>query len=278
MNLPTAVEYPVVAIGDTHGRVEWLDKLVAKLERLPEWPAVRLVFLGDLVDRTDTVKQLVSRVIELIAAKPGSTCVMGNHDLALVNAAGLHDRTPSAYWVKRYGSAYDHKWTFRSYLDGHNPDYLPAAKWVEELAALKAAIPAEHRAFLANLPWVAEAEGHVFVHNGLSPELDCPASVQLECLKRKVWDRAVVNPRFGTNTDRLFTPDYPVWLGADRHLSERPLRFPGKVQVTGHEKIPAPDANAVRIRIDTSGGVVEPLTGCLLRGPHDRPQFVFSSG
>ena len=96
MNLPTTVEYPVVAIGDLHGRVEWLDKLVAKLERLPEWPAARLVFLGDLVDRTDTVKALVSRVMELIAARPGSTCVMGNHDLALVSAAGLHDRTPPA--------------------------------------------------------------------------------------------------------------------------------------------------------------------------------------
>ena len=33
MNLPTSVEYPVVAIGDLHGQVEWLDKLVAKLER-----------------------------------------------------------------------------------------------------------------------------------------------------------------------------------------------------------------------------------------------------
>lgn len=277
MNLPTAVEYPVVAIGDLHGRVEWLDKLVSRLQKLPEWPALRLVFVGDLVDRTDTVKQLVARVMELLAAKPGSTCVMGNHDLALVNAAGLHDRPPPAYWVKRYGAVYDHKWTFRSYLDGYSPDYLPSGRWEEELARLKAAIPREQREFLANLPWVAEAEGHLFLHAGLSPELDCPPSAQLECLKRKVWDRAVVNPRFGTNTDRLFTPEYPVWIGADRNLSERPLAFPGKVQVTGHEKVAAPDANAVRIRIDTSGGVVEPLTGCLLRGPHEPPEFIFSN-
>lgn len=278
MILPTTTDYPVVAIGDLHGRVEWLDKLVSKLERLPEWPDVRLVFLGDLVDRTDTVKPLVARVMELIAAKPGSTCVMGNHDLALVNAAGLHDRPPAAYWVKRYGAAYDHKWTFRSYLDGHSPDYLPAGRWVEELARLKDAIPPDHRAFLANLPWAAEAAGHVFLHNGLSPELDCPPAVQLECLKRKTWEKAVVSPRFGTTTDRLFTPEYPVWLGADRTLSANPLPFPGKVQVTGHEKVSRPDANAVRIRIDTSGGVAEPLTGCLLRGPHDPPEFVFSDG
>src|SRR5207248_8069951 len=127
MNLPTTVEYPVIAIGDLHGRVDWLDKLVAKLERLAEWPAAKLVFLGDLVDRCDTVKELVSRVLELIAAKPGSTCVIGNHDLALVGAAGLGG-PPSEYWVRRYASAYDHKWTFRSYL-GRTPDYLPAGRW-----------------------------------------------------------------------------------------------------------------------------------------------------
>jgi serine/threonine protein phosphatase 1 len=274
MELPSRVDYPVIAIGDLHGRIEWLDKLVAKLRQLPEWPKARLVFLGDLVDRTVTVKALVSRVIELIAQKPGSTCVCGNHDMALVGATGL-GRPPRAYWVRRYGDAYDHKFTFQSYL-GRTPDYFSFDDWVKDLAALRDAIPPDHREFLANLPWVAEAEGHVFIHNGLSAELDCPASVQLECLRRKVWDRAVVNPKFGTDTDRLFTPDYPVWIGADRKLSENPLPVPGRPQVSGHIHVPAPDANAVRIRIDTSGGVREPLTGCLLRGPGADPVFVFS--
>jgi serine/threonine protein phosphatase 1 len=277
MQLPARVEYPVIAVGDLHGRVEWLDELVAKLRRRPEWSAARLVFLGDLVDRTDTVKALVARVMELIAEKPGSTCVTGNHDLALVRAAGLDDRPPADYWVRRYGDAYDHKWTFLSYL-GRTPDYLPAGRWERELADLRAAIPADHRAFLANLPWVVEAEGHIFLHNGLSPELDCPAHVQLECLRRKVWDRAAVNPRFGTDTDRLFTPEYPVWIGADKKLSKNPLPLAGKVQVSGHIKIAAPDANAVRIRIDTSGGVVEPLTACVLTGATAEPVFVFSNG
>jgi serine/threonine protein phosphatase 1 len=275
VNLPTQLDYPVVAVGDLHGRVEWLDKLVARLRQLPEWPAARFAFLGDLVDRVDTVKPLVSRVLELIAEKPGSTCVCGNHDMALSGAAGLGgDRVP--YWVKRYGQDYDHTFTFRSYL-GRTPDYSNFADWEKDLAELRAAMPADHREFLGNLPWAAEAEGHVFLHNGLSAELDCPAAVQLECLRRKVWDKAVVNPKFGTDTDRLFTPHYPVWVGADRKLSENPLPVPGRVQVSGHIMIPAPDANAVRIRIDTSGGVREPLTACLLRGPAAEPRLVFSN-
>jgi serine/threonine protein phosphatase 1 len=275
MQLPTRVDYPVIAIGDLHGRVAWLDKLVAKLRRRPEWPAAKLVFLGDLVDRHARVKELVSRVLELLAEKPGSTCVMGNHDLALVNAAGLHDLPPPAYWVKRYASNYDHNPTFESYL-GRTPDYLPHGRWEQELAELKAAMPPEHRAFLAQLPWVAEAEGHIFLHNGLSPELDCPAAVQLECLRRKLWDRAVVNPRFGTDTDRHFKAEYPVWLGADKKLSEKPLPLPGKVQVTGHVKVDAPEVNAVRIRLDTSGGICEPLTACILTAPSAVPVFVSS--
>ncbi len=33
MQLPTHVEYPIIAIGDLHGRLKWLDKLVAKLAK-----------------------------------------------------------------------------------------------------------------------------------------------------------------------------------------------------------------------------------------------------
>jgi serine/threonine protein phosphatase 1 len=276
VQLPAHVEYPIIAIGDLHGRVQWLDKLVARLRKHPVWPRAKLVFLGDLVDRSHGVKELVARVIELITEKPGSTCITGNHDLALVRAAGLDDREPPAYWVKRYGGNYDHKLTFESYT-GRTPDYLPAGRWELELAGLKAAMPADHRALLAGLPWCAEAEGHVFVHAGLSPELDCPAELQVECLHRKLWDRAVVQPRFGTATDAHFEPTYPVWIGADRKLSAHPLPHPTKVQVSGHELVEAPDANAVRVRIDTSGGVREPLTACVLTGPRAEPQFVFST-
>ncbi|HSQ55875.1 MAG TPA: metallophosphoesterase [Gemmata sp.] len=275
MNLPTSIDYPIIAIGDLHGQIEWLDRLVTRLERLPELPAARLVFLGDLVDRNDSVKSLVSRVMELIASKPGSTCVMGNHDLALIRAAGL-DGLPSDWWARRYADNYDHVPTFRSYL-GKVPEYYSAEDWRNDLRLLRYAIPPDQRRFLAGLPWVAEAGGHLFLHNGLSPELECPATVQVECLKRRIWTRESVNPRFGTDTDRLFTTEYPVWLGADKKLSANPLPLPGKVQVTGHVRIDEPEIDRVRIRIDTSGGVREPLTACVLRGPNEPPRFVFSN-
>ena len=276
MTLPTTLDYPIIAVGDLHGRAGWLANLVQRLERLPEWPAATLVFLGDLGDRCDQMKDAVELVLRLLDAKPSSTCVVGNHDLALIRATGLDGRPPSPFWVDRYGVAYDHDATFRSYL-GRSPRAIGGPEWVADLAALREAMPARHRELFGAMPWLAEAAGHLFLHCGLSPELDCPATVQVECLRRKLWARNVVQPRLGTRSDRLFNPDYPVWLGADRTLSRRPLPFPDKVQVTGHERTAGPDVTPTRICLDTSGGAKEPLTACLLRGPADPPIFVTSN-
>lgn len=266
--------YPVIAVGDLHGQRAWLDALVAKLERLPEWPAATLVFLGDLVDRGPDVTGTVQRVIDLLADK-GGACVMGNHDLGLVGAAGLGG-DPDPFWVRKYAAYDGSDDTFRSYL-GEVPDYHSFAGWADWLRRLRDAMPAAHRAFLAGLPWAAEAAGHLFLHNGLSPELDEPAGVQVELLRRKKW-AGFVTPRLGTVTAAEYQPAYPVWLGADKRLSANPLPLPGKVQVTGHQRVEGPDVSPARIRLDTAGGVREPLTACLLRGPADPPVFVASAG
>jgi serine/threonine protein phosphatase 1 len=215
-------------------------------------------------------------VLEVLTAKPGSTCVMGNHDYALVRAARLDDGEASAFWMERYASSYDHAFTFESYL-GYVPKWRDTEAWPGHLADLKAAMPPAHRELFAGLPWIAEATGHLFLHCGLSPDLDCPAQVQVECAHRKLWDRAVVNPRYGSRSDRLFSPHYPVWLGADRKAAVNPLPYPGKVQVLGHEFTRTPDVSPVRIRIDTSGGTREPLTACLLPSPTAEPIFITSS-
>jgi serine/threonine protein phosphatase 1 len=273
--LPTHINYPVVAVGDLHGQTNSLHRLVARLRTLPEWPCCSLVFLGDLVDRGPDSRGTVGLVMELLAERPGSTCVSGNHDYALVRAAGLCGGPPDDRWSFHYGSTFDHAATFRSYL-GRVPEYESLDAWRRDLGELREAVPAEQRSFLASLPWVAEAEGHIFLHNGLSPELEQPADDQLEALRCRRWP-GELRPRAGTKTARSWQPYYPVWLGADRRLSADPLPAPGRVQVSGHVRVDAPDANAVRVRIDTTGGVREPLTACLLRGPDAPPEFVFST-
>ena len=170
-------------------------------------------------------------------------------------------------------SRYDHDQTFLGYL-GRRPNH-GGGQWEKDLEELKGAIPVKHRAFLVSLPWVVESPGHLFLHCGLSFELAASATEQLAALHRREWDRSVMKPHLGSATDRKWQPEYPVWIGAHRDLSESPLAFPGKVQVTGHVQVSKPDVNPTRIRLDTSGGFGY-LTACLLRSADAEPEFISS--
>ncbi len=275
MPLPTQLDYPIIAIGDLHGQLGFLDRLLTKLRTHDVWPAARLVFLGDLVDRGPDVKGTVQRVMDVLTEKPGSTCVMGNHDFALANALGLLGER-SAFWTDKYRDNYDHEPTFRSYT-GAGPVYSTDDEWLRELDDLREAMPESHREFLRGLPWLAEASGHLFLHNGLSSELNEPAEIQLHALRMRRW-ADVVSPKVGTKTAAVWQPHYPVWLGADKRVNANPLPVPGRVQVVGHVQVNAPEVNPVRIRLDTSGGVSEPLTAAVFRSATAPPEFVTSSG
>lgn len=276
-NAVASLSYPILAIGDLHGQSEEFDRLLDRVDRLAEWPDCAVVFLGDFVDRGPDSRKVIDRVLEILERPPGGAAVMGNHDLALVHAARLRspEPPPHHYWLERYLSVYDAATTVRSYV-GRTWSFEDEEKVrLALLEDLRAAMPETHRRFLAELPWVVEASGHLFLHCGLSPELDADALAQVEAMKRRCWDRSLLSPKPGTATDLYWQPDYPVWLGADRGLSNHPLRHPTKIQVTGHSQVPRPDANPARIRIDTSGGY-GPLTACLLTSPTDPPHFISS--
>lgn len=268
------VDYPVVAITDVHGQRRFLERLLHRLAGRPDWARCALVFVGDYVDRGPDVQGTLGVILDLAAKHPGGvSAVMGNHDLALLRAARLDGAAVSDYWVEGYRARYDHEPTFRSYL-GRSPR---PRRWEDELTALRDAVPVAHREFLAGLPWLVEAPGHLFLHCGLSSELDQTAAEQVDALRARRWD-ASLRPRPGTQTAVHWQTDYPVWLGADKRLSEAPLTAPGRVQVTGHRPVLTPDVNPVRIRLDTSGGVQEPLTACILTGPDAEPVFLRSDG
>jgi serine/threonine protein phosphatase 1 len=273
MTLPPSLDYPIIAIADLHGQLDQLKRLVARLEKVSEWEECALVFLGDFVDRVEDVPGTIDLVLDLLSRRPGGSAILGNHDLALLRAARLDDGPSSPYWIKSYLRRYDHDQTFLGYL-GRGPNH-GGRQWESDLEELREAIPESHRAFLVSLPWVVESPGHLFLHCGLSFELAASATEQLAALHRREWDRSVMKPLLGSATDRKWQPEYPVWIGADRDLSESPLGFPGKVQITGHVQVSKPDVNAIRIRLDTSGGF-GCLTACLLRLAVAEPEFISS--
>lgn len=67
------MEKVVVAVGDVHGCIEELDELLKTIQYNRN--QMRLVFLGDLLDRGPEPIACVRRVREL-----GAECIMGNHE------------------------------------------------------------------------------------------------------------------------------------------------------------------------------------------------------
>lgn len=88
-------------IGDVHGQYAGLQKLIPQCEG-------HLIFMGDLIDRGPQSKEVVALVRELCASGQAS-CILGNHEFALVSSLGLPDYGVSykadffAAWCQIYG-------------------------------------------------------------------------------------------------------------------------------------------------------------------------------
>ncbi len=181
VDLPTMLNYPIVAIGDLHGQFEELKRLIDRVDALTVWPDPALMFLDDFVDRNARVRETIDLVLELLRRPASGSAVLGNHDLALVRAARLDSGPPLPYWVDRYQTHYDHGQTFESYLGRAAMSRDDA--WRKDLDTLRGAIPEGQRAFHASLPWLVEAPGHLFLHSGLSNELKASPEEQVASLR-----------------------------------------------------------------------------------------------
>lgn len=70
-----------IFIGDVHGCIDELKKLVAALDLRP---GDRLIFVGDLVDRGPDSLAVIRYVKMLIAMYPGSMSIAGNHESKVI--------------------------------------------------------------------------------------------------------------------------------------------------------------------------------------------------
>ncbi len=67
-------------IGDIHGEIRLLDQL---LENVLKFNPKQIVFVGDFIDRGPHSREVVNRIMEL---KVQVTCLMGNHEMMMLNA------------------------------------------------------------------------------------------------------------------------------------------------------------------------------------------------
>jgi serine/threonine protein phosphatase 1 len=157
----------VYAVGDIHGCVDLLDRLVCAIRENAEAQSLNappvLVFVGDYIDRGPDSKGVADRVIQLLADPRFEVrALKGNHEEALLTF--LRDARLGQTWAD-YGGLQ----TLLSY--GVAPPVLRTnlEAWERAREALGAAMPPRHLSFFAGLELTATYGDYTFVHAGVKP-------------------------------------------------------------------------------------------------------------
>ena len=134
------------AVGDVHGCRAMLDRLLARCFRYAGKRDVRLVFVGDYIDRGPDSRGVVETLIDLQRRLPNRVvCLRGNHEVLLLEAMAKNDMG---------------LWLF------NGADTTLASYGVDHVAAL----PPEHLAWYAALTASFDDGRRFFVHAGVDPE------------------------------------------------------------------------------------------------------------
>ncbi|MET0366425.1 MAG: metallophosphoesterase family protein [Sphingobium sp.] len=154
----------VYAIGDVHGRrdllVELMRRIVADTEARGPVPELRLVMLGDLVDRGADSAGVVDLVMDMASDWPGMECLMGNHEEMFLFA--LHGDGRGVDLFRRVGRE-----ALLSY--GIAPSLIDEGEEGDLYAAMLDHVPEAHRDFLADRPNSLVIGDYLFVHAGIKP-------------------------------------------------------------------------------------------------------------
>nr|WP_319937504.1 metallophosphoesterase family protein [Sphingomonas cannabina] len=155
----------VYAIGDVHGRLDLLDRLLERIEAddAARGPArSQLIFLGDLIDRGPQSRGVVERVMRLKAERPNIRVIAGNHEEMLLAALRSERGEAMRFFIQNGGRE-----TLLSY--GITEAEYEAGTLTDLRDLARRRVPAHHVAFLGSLePYVAIGD-YLFVHAGIRP-------------------------------------------------------------------------------------------------------------
>ncbi|MCA1408415.1 serine/threonine protein phosphatase [Ensifer sp. IC3342] len=232
-----------VAVGDVHGRADLL-------ERLPEYiyvnlPHVRVVFLGDVIDRGPYSRKALDLVEHELSRQPASVLIQGNHEDLMLRFLDRGSEL-SRGWHYNGGDA-----TVASYgYDGYEytgPDGF--GRFRDELAVKFLEEHPSHVAMLRNALPCYQTADYFFVHAGIDP--DVPLDEQDRYLMR--WDSKPLI----AHTGRL-----PKIVAHGHTITE------------SHQ----PELYESHINLDTGAYMSNKLTALLLPMGDPRPTFIVSSG
>jgi serine/threonine protein phosphatase 1 len=205
------VDLRIYVVGDIHGRLDLLDKLLAQIQSDSRArPIARPIslFLGDYIDRGPSSRETIDRLIE---HRERSECVflMGNHEQIAIKC--LTDPRLVDRWMRLGGME-----TLISYgvlAAVRNP---ATAKQIAELqTAFHNALPQAHFRFLRDLRKSFSCGDFFFVHAGVRPGVNLTQQTENDLL----WIReAFLSSRedFGKIVVHGHTPRYEIEVEPNR--------------------------------------------------------------
>jgi serine/threonine protein phosphatase 1 len=167
--------YRAYAVGDIHGRLDLLNRLLAAIEEdLDRRPARKtlLIFLGDLIDRGPDSRGVVERLRTYRRDGVRPYFLAGNHEEVLLRLlAG--ERGILESWLK-YGGAE----CLRSY--GCDSAAFAGQSERAVLEMVKAVIPPDHARFIGSMADTLSFGDYLFVHAGIRPGVDLSLQSQAD--------------------------------------------------------------------------------------------------
>lgn len=152
------------AIGDVHGRVDLLDRIVARV-REAAWSSgvsnAVAIFLGDYVDRGPHSSTVIDYLLNELPLGIEWRFLKGNHEAAMLQF--IDAPLPNRGWLAHGGLE-----TLASYRVSPLPSIGSSDQAVLDAHAhLVACIPASHMSFLENLERYVVFGDYAFVHAGV---------------------------------------------------------------------------------------------------------------
>lgn len=219
------MQTPVYAVGDIHGRLDFLEQALDWIHQDGGADA-EIVFLGDMVDRGPDSRRVIERLMAAQVAGRPWTVIKGNHDRMFsrfLSDGVIHDsrmKSELSWLNQRLGGM--------TTLESYGLDDASEAALDASLIAAREAVPKEHLSFLQNLPVFTERDDLLFVHAGILP---------------------------GVSLDRQREDDL-IWI-RDPFLKDQ-RKHPWLV-VHGHTAIDMPFHYGNRVNLDGGSGFGRPI-------------------
>ncbi len=212
----------VYAVGDVHGRhdllLPLLDAIVADNEARGPIHDLRLVMLGDLVDRGLESSGVVDTVMTMMERSATVTCLMGNHEEMFLLALRGDPRGMSLF--RRLGRE-----TLLSY--GMDAAIIDDGDDEAFFAEMMGQVPVAHRDFLRALPSSLVIGDYLFVHAGIRPgvALDEQSGRDMRWIRAEFLSSQARHPHMVVHGHSIteFVDEQPNRIGIDTgaYISER---------------------------------------------------------